>query len=101
MGTQVGYTYWTSVLVILFIASTMFSQESVHKCTWYRDSLDQLSMIDFVVIPSDLRPYMLDTWVKSGAELSTDHQLDQVAGDEARQTRKVQVSSEGLLETFG
>ncbi|KAI3360580.1 hypothetical protein L3Q82_002449 [Scortum barcoo] len=33
-------------------------------------------MIDFVVVSSDLRPYMsLDTRVKRGAELSTDHHL--------------------------
>ncbi|KAI3362094.1 hypothetical protein L3Q82_012420 [Scortum barcoo] len=33
------------------------------------------SMIDFVVVSSDLRPYVLDTQVKRGAELSTDHHL--------------------------
>ncbi|KAI3362912.1 hypothetical protein L3Q82_011508, partial [Scortum barcoo] len=33
------------------------------------------SMIDFVVVSSDLRPYVLDTRVKRGAELSTDHHL--------------------------
>ncbi|KAI3374614.1 hypothetical protein L3Q82_021184 [Scortum barcoo] len=32
-------------------------------------------MIDFVVVSSDLRPYVLDTRVKTGAELSTDHHL--------------------------
>ncbi|KAI3363918.1 hypothetical protein L3Q82_001515 [Scortum barcoo] len=32
-------------------------------------------MIDFVVVSSDLRPYVLDTRVKRGAELSTDHHL--------------------------
>ncbi|TWW68222.1 hypothetical protein D4764_19G0000200 [Takifugu flavidus] len=32
-------------------------------------------MIDFVVVSSDLRPHVLDTWVKRGAELSTDHHL--------------------------
>ncbi|KAI3367295.1 hypothetical protein L3Q82_008347 [Scortum barcoo] len=29
----------------------------------------------FVVVSFDLRPYVLDTWVKRGAELSTDHHL--------------------------
>ncbi|TWW71611.1 hypothetical protein D4764_16G0001080 [Takifugu flavidus] len=33
------------------------------------------SMIDYVVVSSDLRPHVLDTRVKKGAELSTDHQL--------------------------
>ncbi|KAI3363612.1 hypothetical protein L3Q82_001244 [Scortum barcoo] len=32
-------------------------------------------MIDFVVVSSDLRPYVLDTRVKRGAELLTDHHL--------------------------
>ncbi|KAI3361336.1 hypothetical protein L3Q82_013517 [Scortum barcoo] len=32
-------------------------------------------MIDFVVVSSDLRLYVLDTRVKRGAELSTDHHL--------------------------
>jgi len=32
-------------------------------------------MIDFVVVSSDLWPYVLYTWVKRGAELSTDHYL--------------------------
>ena len=33
-------------------------------------------MIDFVVMSSDLRPYVLDTLVKRGDELSTDHHLE-------------------------
>ncbi|TWW74560.1 hypothetical protein D4764_14G0005630 [Takifugu flavidus] len=32
-------------------------------------------MIDFVVLSLDLRPHVLDTWVKRGAELSTDQHL--------------------------
>ncbi|TWW71208.1 hypothetical protein D4764_17G0006910 [Takifugu flavidus] len=39
------------------------------------DALGCRSMIDFVVVSSDLWPHVLDTWVKRGAELSTDHQL--------------------------
>ncbi|KAI3370352.1 hypothetical protein L3Q82_025123 [Scortum barcoo] len=35
------------------------------------DTLGRRSMIDFVVVSSDLRPYVLDTRVKRGAELST------------------------------
>ncbi|KAI3376363.1 hypothetical protein L3Q82_016831 [Scortum barcoo] len=44
-------------------------------CTWHQDTLGRRSMIDFVVVSSDLRPYVLDTRVKRGAELSTDHHL--------------------------
>ncbi|TWW53713.1 R2DM Retrovirus-related Pol polyprotein from type II retrotransposable element, partial [Takifugu flavidus] len=39
------------------------------------DALGRRSMIDFVVVSSDLRPHVLDTRVKRGAELSTDHHL--------------------------
>lgn len=42
---------------------------------WYQANTGERSMIDVVVISSDLQPYVLDTWVKKGAELSTDHHL--------------------------
>ncbi|TWW74447.1 R2DM Retrovirus-related Pol polyprotein from type II retrotransposable element [Takifugu flavidus] len=44
-------------------------------CTWHQDALGRRLMIDFVVVSSDLRPHVLDTRVKRGAELSTDHHL--------------------------
>ncbi|KAI3352928.1 hypothetical protein L3Q82_019491 [Scortum barcoo] len=54
-------------------------------------------MIDFVVVSSDLRPYVLDidTRVKRGAELSTDQsppggELDPLAGEEVGQTWQTQ-----------
>ncbi|KAI3366533.1 hypothetical protein L3Q82_000663 [Scortum barcoo] len=53
----------------------MFEHKGVHQCTWHQDTLGRRSMIDFVVVSSDLRPYVLDTRVKRGAELSTDHHL--------------------------
>ena len=59
----------------LAITNTMFEHKEVHRCTWHQDSLGRRSMIDFVVVSSDLRPYVLDTRVKRGAELSTDHHL--------------------------
>ena len=59
----------------LSITNTMFEHKAVHRCTWHQDSLGRRSMIDFVVVSSDLRPYVLDTRVKRGAELSTDHHL--------------------------
>ena len=44
-------------------------------------------MIDFVVMSSDLRPYVLDTQVKIGAELSPPGgELDLLAGEGAGQT---------------
>ena len=45
----------------LFITNTMFIHKSGHKSTWHQDTLGQQSMIDFVVVSSDLRPYELDT----------------------------------------
>ncbi|KAI3368711.1 hypothetical protein L3Q82_025707, partial [Scortum barcoo] len=62
----------------LSITNTMFEHKGVHQCTWHHQDIIPLgrrSMIDFVVVSSDLRPYVLDTRVKRGAELSTDHHL--------------------------
>ena len=59
----------------LSITNTMFEHKDAHKCTRYQSTLGRRSMIDFVIISSDLRPHVSDTWVKRGAELSTDHHL--------------------------
>ena len=59
----------------LSITNTMFRHKSVHMCTWHQDTLGRSSMIDFIIVSSDLRPHVLDTRVKRGAELSTDHHL--------------------------
>ncbi|KAK3525845.1 hypothetical protein QTP70_010916 [Hemibagrus guttatus] len=59
----------------LSITNTMFKHKGAHQYTWYQDTLGRRSMIDFVVVSSDLRPHVLDTRVKTGAELSTDHHL--------------------------
>ncbi|KAK3565106.1 hypothetical protein QTP86_033155, partial [Hemibagrus guttatus] len=57
----------------LSITNTMFKHKGVHQYTWYQDTLGWRSMIDLVIVSSDLRPHVLDTRVKRGAELSTDH----------------------------
>ncbi|TWW78306.1 hypothetical protein D4764_11G0004270 [Takifugu flavidus] len=59
----------------LSITNTLFKHKGVHMCTWHQDALGRRSMIDFVVVSSDLRPHVLDTRVKRGAELSPDHHL--------------------------
>ncbi len=59
----------------LSITNTMFEHKGVHQSTWHQDTLGRRLMIDFVVISSDLRPYDLDTRMRRGAELSTDHHL--------------------------
>uniref|UniRef100_A0A8C6MIB8 Endonuclease/exonuclease/phosphatase domain-containing protein n=1 Tax=Nothobranchius furzeri TaxID=105023 RepID=A0A8C6MIB8_NOTFU len=73
---------WSGVSLLDFCASrslaimnTMFEHKDAHQYTWYQGSLGRRPMIDFVVVSSDLRPYVLDTRVKRGAELSTDHHL--------------------------
>ncbi|KAK3543164.1 hypothetical protein QTP70_012267 [Hemibagrus guttatus] len=55
--------------------NTMFKHKGAHQYMWYQDTLGRRSMIDLVVMSSDLRPHVLDTRVKRGAELSTDHHL--------------------------
>ncbi|KAK3534178.1 hypothetical protein QTP86_002508 [Hemibagrus guttatus] len=57
----------------LSITNTMFKHKGAHQYTWYQDILGRRSMIDLVVLSSDLWPHVLDTRVKRGAELSTDH----------------------------
>ncbi|TWW59282.1 hypothetical protein D4764_06G0008120 [Takifugu flavidus] len=59
----------------LAITKTMFEHKVVHRCSWHHDGLGRRSMIDFLVVSGDLRPYVLDTRVKREAELSTDHYL--------------------------
>ena len=59
----------------LAITNTMFKHKDAHKCMWYQSTLGRRSIIDFVSVSSDLRPYVLDTRVKRGAKLSTDHHL--------------------------
>ncbi|KAK3523553.1 hypothetical protein QTP70_002456 [Hemibagrus guttatus] len=59
----------------LSITNTMFKHKGVHQYTWNQDTLGRRSMIDLVIVSSDLRPHVLDTRVKRGAELSTNHHL--------------------------
>ncbi|KAK3530905.1 hypothetical protein QTP70_005451 [Hemibagrus guttatus] len=54
----------------LSITNTMFKHKGAHQYT-----LGRRSMIDLVVVSSDLQPHVLDTRVKGGVELSTDHHL--------------------------
>ncbi|KAK3553680.1 hypothetical protein QTP70_006888 [Hemibagrus guttatus] len=59
----------------LSITNTMFKHEGVHQYTWYQDTLGWRSMIDLVIMLSDLWPHVLDTQVMRGAGMSTDHHL--------------------------
>lgn len=42
---------------------------------WHQDTLGTRSMINCLIVSSDLQPYVLDAWVKRGTELSTDYHL--------------------------
>ncbi|KAI3365918.1 hypothetical protein L3Q82_000741 [Scortum barcoo] len=57
----------------LSITNTMFEHKGVHQCTWHQDTLGRRSMIDFVVVSSDLRPYVLDT--RGGLQLPPPEEL--------------------------
>ncbi|KAK3524817.1 hypothetical protein QTP86_007595 [Hemibagrus guttatus] len=59
----------------LSITNTIFKHKGVNQYTWYQDILGWRSMINLVIVSSDLWPHVLDTQVKRGAELSTDHHL--------------------------
>ncbi|KAK3512631.1 hypothetical protein QTP70_018762 [Hemibagrus guttatus] len=74
-GSQENGTCLTALCQRLSIANTMFKHKGAHQYTWYQDTLGQRSMIDLVVVSSDLQLHVLDTQVKRGAELSTDHHL--------------------------
>ncbi|KAK3545682.1 hypothetical protein QTP70_010761 [Hemibagrus guttatus] len=52
-----------------------FSPVNERVVSLCQDTLGRRSMIDLVIVSSDLRPHVLDTRVKRGAELSTDHHL--------------------------
>ena len=45
----------------LAITNNMFKHKVVHKCNWYQNALDQILMIKFVVVSSDLWLHVLDT----------------------------------------
>lgn len=59
----------------LSITNTTFEHKAVYKSMWQQDTLGRSLMINFVSVSSDLQLYALDTWVKKGAELSTNHHM--------------------------
>ena len=48
----------------LCIMITFFWHRKIHKCTWYKDSVGQRSIIDFCIISADLVSSVVDVCVK-------------------------------------
>ncbi|KAI3368035.1 hypothetical protein L3Q82_026858 [Scortum barcoo] len=59
----------THAKVVLYCNGKRPKLSRVESSRAEQDTLGQRSMIDFVFVSSDLRPYVLDTRVKRGAEL--------------------------------
>lgn len=59
----------------LAMTNTKFERKVADNCTWCQTTLGQRSMIDFSVVSSVLQPYVLNTQMKKGADLSTDQHL--------------------------
>ena len=53
----------------------IFFWRKIYKYTWYRDLVEQHSIIDFCIISADLFSYVIDVHDKKGAELSIDHYI--------------------------
>lgn len=51
------------------ITNSMFKHKGIHKYTWYQCTLGCSLRIDHVLVSLYLQPYVLDGWVKRGAEL--------------------------------
>ncbi|KAK3545945.1 hypothetical protein QTP70_016946, partial [Hemibagrus guttatus] len=86
----------------LSIMNTMFKHKGAHQYTWYQDILGRRSMIDLVVVSSDLRPHVLDTRVKRAVNRSPPGgELDPLTEEDAGQTWQAQTYCEGLLGNSG
>ena len=74
---------------------TIVNHKVVHRCTWYQATLGKRLMINFVVVSSDLWPFVLDREV----ELSTDNYLvvSLILWWTAEQTWQAQMASYGEL----
>lgn len=65
-------TEWCCVIGLRkpqFRNNTMFKPKGVQKYSWHQDTIGHRSMVNFVIVSSGLWPYVLDPWVKRGAEL--------------------------------
>ncbi|KAK3511772.1 hypothetical protein QTP70_021807 [Hemibagrus guttatus] len=82
----------------LSITNTMFKHKGVHQYTWYQDTLGWRSMIDLVIVSSDLRPHVLGGAVNRSPPGG---ELDPLAEEDAGQTwhkRIVRVCWERLAD---
>ncbi|KAK3515089.1 hypothetical protein QTP70_006710 [Hemibagrus guttatus] len=62
----------------------MFKHKGAHQYTWYQDTLGRRSMIDLVVVSSDLRPHVLYTRVKRGGAVNQSPPSERLADPSVR-----------------
>ncbi|KAK3558991.1 hypothetical protein QTP86_000121 [Hemibagrus guttatus] len=86
----------------LSITNTMFKHKGAHQYTWYKDTLGRRSMIDLVVVSSDLTATCLGhSGEERGGAVNRSPpggELDPLTEEDAGQTW--QTYCEGLLGTF-
>ncbi|VDP13420.1 unnamed protein product [Soboliphyme baturini] len=75
----------------LFIMNTFFERRRMHQYTWYWEACVHQSMIDLIIVSSDLRRSLMDVCFKRGAELPTVHHI--VVGT----LRSEAISKQGLI----
>lgn len=54
--TPVVFYCWTSVLLSLSIINNTFKHTEIHQCTWHQGTLGWRSLINFMIMLSDLQP---------------------------------------------
>ena len=59
----------------LKLTNTFFAHKDIHRYTWERPSLNQKSIIDYVIVKTKSKFKVYDSRVKRGANCGTDHHL--------------------------
>lgn len=59
----------------LQLANTCFAHKDIHRYTWERPSMQQRSIIDYIIVKQNSRFKVFDARVMRGANCGTDHHL--------------------------